>query len=224
MMPSTARLIYALVTAMLALSACKTTDPYTGEEKYSSTTKAAAIGAAAGAVVGALSGDDARERRKRAMIGAGVGVLAGGAIGAYMDSQEAELRRQMKDSGVTVTRSGDNITLNMPSSITFSTGSANLNNSFFKVFDGVVLVLKKYEKTIIEVDGHTDSVGKPEYNQKLSEQRATAVVDYLASKGIKRERTITIGAGENHPVADNATEAGRASNRRVELTLLPLKE
>lgn len=224
MMPRTARLIYALVTAMLALSACKTTDPYTGEEKYSSTTKAAAIGAAAGAVVGALSGDDARERRKRAMIGAGVGVLAGGAIGAYMDSQEAELRRQMKDSGVTVTRSGDNITLNMPSSITFSTGSANLNNSFFKVFDGVVLVLKKYEKTIIEVDGHTDSVGKPEYNQKLSEQRATAVVDYLASKGIKRERTITIGAGENHPVADNATEAGRASNRRVELTLLPLKE
>ncbi len=224
MMPSTARLIYALVTAMLALSACKTTDPYTGEEKYSSTTKAAAIGAAAGAVVGALSGDDARERRKRAMIGAGVGVLAGGAIGAYMDSQEAELRRQMKDSGVTVTRSGDNITLNMPSSITFSTGSANLNNSFFKVFDGVVLVLKKYEKTIIEVDGHTDSVGKPEYNQKLSEQRATAVVDYLASKGIKRERIITIGAGENHPVADNATEAGRASNRRVELTLLPLKE
>ncbi len=224
MMPRTARLIYALVTAMLALSACKTTDPYTGEEKYSSTTKAAAIGAAAGAVVGALSGDDARERRKRAMIGAGVGVLAGGAIGAYMDSQEAELRRQMKDSGVTVTRSGDNITLNMPSSITFSTGSANLNNSFFKVFDGVVLVLKKYEKTIIEVDGHTDSVGKPEYNQKLSEQRATAVVDYLASKGIKRERTITIGAGENHPVADNATEAGRASNRRIELTLLPLKE
>ena len=224
MMPRTARLIYALVTAMLALSACKTTDPYTGEEKYSSTTKAAAIGAAAGAVVGALSGDDARERRKRAMIGAGVGVLAGGAIGAYMDSQEAELRRQMKDSGVTVTRSGDNITLNMPSSITFRTGSANLNNSFFKVFDGVVLVLKKYEKTIIEVDGHTDSVGKPEYNQKLSEQRATAVVDYLASKGIKRERTITIGAGENHPVADNATEAGRASNRRVELTLLPLKE
>lgn len=224
MMPRTARLIYALVTAMLALSACKTTDPYTGEEKYSSTTKAAAIGAAAWAVVGALSGDDARERRKRAMIGAGVGVLAGGAIGAYMDSQETELRRQMKDSGVTVTRSGDNITLNMPSSITFSTGSANLNNSFFKVFDGVVLVLKKYEKTIIEVDGHTDSVGKPEYNQKLSEQRATAVVDYLASKGIKRERTITIGAGENHPVADNATEAGRASNRRIELTLLPLKE
>ena len=214
----------ALAATILALGACKTTDPYTGEEKYSSTTKGAAIGAAAGAVVGALSGDDARERRKRAMIGAGVGVLAGGAIGAYMDSQEAELRRQMKDSGVTVTRKGDNITLNMPSSITFSSASSNLNNSFFKVFDGVVLVLKKYEKTIIEVDGHTDSVGKPGYNQKLSEQRATAVVDYLVSKGIKRERTITIGAGENHPVADNATDAGRASNRRVELTLLPLKE
>lgn len=213
-----------LIAGLLGLGACQTTDPYTGEKKFNSTTKGAAIGAAAGAVVGALSGDDARERRKRALIGAGVGGLAGGAIGAYMDSQEAELRRQMADSGVTVTRNGDQITLNMPSNITFQSGKSQLNDSFLKVLDGVALVLKKYEKTIVEADGHTDSVGKPDYNQKLSEQRAGAVVNYLVSKGIRQERTITIGAGENHPVAGNDTDAGRAQNRRVELTLLPLKQ
>ncbi len=218
------RLVASLTVTVLVLGACKTFDPYTGEEKYNSTTKGAVIGAAAGAVVGAISGDDARERRKRALIGAGVGALGGGAVGAYMDRQEDELRRQMQGSGVSVTRQGDHITLNMPGNITFSTASADMNASFFKVLDGVALVLKKYDKTIVEVDGHTDSVGKPDYNQKLSERRASAVAQYLISKGIKQERTLTVGAGEMHPVASNDTEAGRTLNRRVELTLLPLKQ
>jgi outer membrane protein OmpA-like peptidoglycan-associated protein len=218
------RLVAAATVSVLVLGACKTTDPFTGEEKYNSTSKGAAIGAAAGAVVGAISGSDARERRKRALIGAGVGALAGGAVGAYMDKQEDELRRQMQGTGVSVTRQGDHITLNMPSNITFSTGSAELSASFLKVLDGVALVLKKYDKTIVEVDGHTDSVGKSDYNQKLSERRATAVAQYLIGKGIKQERTITVGAGETHPVASNDTESGRALNRRVELTLLPLKQ
>lgn len=218
------RIFAAVTVAALALGACKTTDPYTGEEKYNATTKGAAIGAAAGAVVGAISGNDARERRKRALIGAGIGALGGGAVGAYMDKQEDELRRQMQGTGVSVTRQGDHITLNMPSNITFSTASADLNASFLKVLDGVALVLKKYDKTIVEVDGHTDSVGKPDYNQKLSERRATAVAQSLIGKGIKQERTITVGAGETRPVASNDTESGRALNRRVELTLLPLKQ
>ncbi|MEO8157150.1 MAG: OmpA family protein [Betaproteobacteria bacterium] len=218
------RFVASITLAVLVLGACKTFDPYTGEEKYNSTTKGAVIGAAAGAVVGAISGEDARERRKRALIGAGIGVLAGGAVGAYMDRQEDELRRQMQGTGVSVTRQGDHITLNMPGNITFSTASADMNASFFKVLDGVALVLKKYDKTIVEVDGHTDSVGKPDYNQKLSERRASAVAQYLISKGIKQERTITVGAGEMHPVASNDTEAGRTLNRRVELTLLPLKQ
>lgn len=223
-LPISSRLLIVLLGGALGLAACKTTDPYTGEEKYNSATKGAAIGAAAGAVVGAISGNDSRERTKRALIGAGVGALAGGAIGAYMDKQEDELRRQMQGTGVSVTRKGDNITLNMPSNITFTTGSADLSPSFPKVLDGVVMVLKKYEKTIVEADGHTDSVGKPDYNQALSERRATAVAQYLIGKGIKQERTIVIGAGENHPVASNNTDAGRALNRRVELTLLPLKQ
>ena len=218
------RFVVVAIVAALALGACKTLDPFTGEEQYNSTTKGAVIGAGAGAVIGAISGKDAQERRKRALIGAGVGALAGGAVGAYMDKQEADLRKEMQGTGVSVTRQGDNLILNMPSNITFRSGSADMNASFFKVLDGVALVLKKYDKSVIEVAGHTDSVGGTDYNQALSDRRAHAVAQYLISKGIKQERTITIGGGELHPVASNNTEAGRAQNRRVELTLLPLKQ
>ena len=218
------KLLIAVAASAFALGACKTIDPFTGEEKYGSTTKGAAIGAGAGAVIGAISGKDAQDRRKRALIGAGVGALAGGAVGAYMDKQEADLRKQMQGTGVSVTRQGDNLILNMPSNITFQTASADMNASFYKVLDGVALVLKKYDKTVIEVAGHTDSVGEADYNQGLSERRAGAVTQYLTSKGVKQERTISIGGGENHPVASNDTDSGRAQNRRVELTLLPLKK
>jgi outer membrane protein OmpA-like peptidoglycan-associated protein len=218
------RSIVLVPVVLLALNACQTTDPYTGEQKINSASKGAAIGVAAGAVVGAISGSDAQERRKRAMIGAGIGGLAGAGVGAYMDKQEDDLRKQMQGTGVTVTRQGDNITLNMPGNITFKTGSAELSPQFPNVLDGVAMVLKKYEKTIIEVAGHTDNVGKAEYNQGLSERRAHTVTNYLVGKGIKSERTISIGAGENHPVASNDNDAGRAANRRVELSLLPLKQ
>lgn len=218
------KLLIAVAASVFVLGACKTIDPFTGEEKYGSTTKGAAIGAGAGAVIGAISGKDAQDRKKRALIGAGVGALAGGAVGAYMDKQEADLRKEMQGTGVSVTRQGDNLILNMPSNITFQSASADMNASFFKVLDGVALVLKKYDKTVIEVAGHTDSVGETAYNQGLSERRASAVAQYLTSKGVKQERVITIGGGENHPVASNDTDAGRAQNRRVELTLLPLKE
>lgn len=215
--------VIAAGAAGVLAAGCQTIDPYTGETKVSNTTKGAAIGAAAGAVVGAISGSDARERRKRALIGAGVGGLAGAGVGAYMDKQEAELREQLQGSGVSVTRQGDNITLNMPSNITFASGSSDLNARFFKVLDSVALVLKKYDKTIVEVAGHTDSVGSEASNQALSERRANTVAQYLVGKGVKSERMIIIGAGETRPVASNDTEEGRALNRRVELTLLPLK-
>jgi outer membrane protein OmpA-like peptidoglycan-associated protein len=216
--------VVAGTAVMLLASACQTIDPYTGETKVSSTAKGAGIGAAAGAVIGAISGDDARERRKRALIGAGVGGLAGAGVGAYMDRQEAELRKELEGTGVSVTRKGDNITLNMPSNITFRTGSADLDSRFFRVLDSVGLVLKKYDQTIVEVAGHTDSVGSEQMNQSLSERRASTVSQYLVSKGIKQERMIVIGAGETRPVASNDSEDGRALNRRVELTLLPLKQ
>lgn len=214
----------AVVTVLAAgiAAGCQTTDPYTGETKTTSATYGALIGAGAGAAVGMISGRDAKQRRQRALIGAGVGALAGGAVGAYMDKQEDELRRVMRDSGVTVTRKGDDIILNMPSNITFRTDSADLNSQFYKVLDGVALVAKKYDKTIIEVAGHTDSTGTAEYNRGLSQRRANSVADYLMTRGVARARLMTAAGGEDHPIASNATEQGRAANRRVEVTLAPL--
>ncbi len=216
----------ALVVAICAglTAGCQTTDPYTGEKKTASATFGALIGAGAGAAIGMISGHDAKQRRQRALVGAGVGALAGGAVGAYMDKQESELRAQMRDSGVTVTRKGEDIVLNMPGNITFRTGSADLNAQFFKVLDGVAQVAKKYDKTIIEIAGHTDNVGGSDYNRQLSQRRASAVAQYLTSKGISEQRILTAGGGEEHPIASNSTEQGRAANRRVEVTLAPLKE
>jgi outer membrane protein OmpA-like peptidoglycan-associated protein len=207
---------------VLNLAGCYTYDPYTGEKKVSDTTKGAGIGAAAGAVVGLLTGGDAAAHRKNALIAAGVGALAGGAIGNYMDRQQAELRHDLAGTGVSVTRIGDNITLNMPGNITFKTDSAEIDPSFYKVLNSVNIVVKKYNKTVVEVAGHTDSTGSAEYNQKLSERRANAVAQYLEGQGLATNRVVTIGAGETRPVADNSTAEGRQANRRVELTLTPL--
>ena len=212
----------SLIIILFGLSACTTTDPYTGEEKTSHATTGAIIGAAAGAVVGAVSGDDSRERRNRALIGAGIGALAGGAVGYYMDQQEAKLRKQLEGTGVRVVRSGDNITLVMPSNITFAVDQASIDASFYRVLDSVALVLDEYDKTIIDVVGHTDSTGSHQYNQRLSERRADSVAKYLISQKVLAARIETFGMGETRPIASNATAEGRQLNRRVELTLIPV--
>jgi outer membrane protein OmpA-like peptidoglycan-associated protein len=211
-----------MLVLCFGLTGCYTYDPYTGEKKVSDTTKGAGIGAAAGIVVGLLTGGDAAAHRKNALIAAGVGALAGGAIGNYMDRQQAELRHDLAGTGVSVTRMGDNITLNMPGNITFKSGSSELDPSFYKVLNSVNLVVKKYNKTVVEVAGHTDSTGGAEYNQQLSERRANSVAQYLESQGLANNRVVTVGAGETRPVADNSTPEGRQANRRVELTLTPL--
>ncbi len=218
-----AALVVTLV-ASLSTGCETTTDPYTGEKKTTSMTLGALIGAGAGAAIGMISGHDAKQRRQRALVGAGVGALAGGAVGNYMDRQENELRALMRDSGVTVTRKGEDIVLNMPGNVTFRTGSADLNAQFFKVLDGVAQVAKKYDKTIIEIAGHTDNVGGTDFNRQLSQRRASAVAQYLMSKGVSEPRIMTAAGGEEHPIASNSTEQGRAANRRVEVTLAPLKE
>ncbi|MDA0705762.1 MAG: OmpA family protein [Proteobacteria bacterium] len=214
-----------IIGAAIFAAGCETLNPYTGEEQMSKTTKAALIGAAAGAAVGLASGDDALERRQRALIGAGVGALAGGAVGNYMDRQEAELRAELQGTGVSVTRTGEkgeNITLNMPGNVTFASNSSDLNPLFFDVLTSVGKVLKEFDQTIVEVAGHTDSTGTDEHNQGLSERRAGTVSQYLQSQGITTQRMITIGMGESMPVADNATDTGRQANRRVEITMVPL--
>jgi outer membrane protein OmpA-like peptidoglycan-associated protein len=207
----------------VAVAGCTTINPYTGEKQTSDATIGAGIGAVAGAVLGAATGKNAHDRRKRALIGAGIGGLAGAGVGAYMDQQEAKLRQKLAGTGVSVTRNGDDITLNMPSNITFKTGSNDLNSDFFKVLDGVTMVVQEYNKTLIVIAGHTDDVGTEEHNQALSERRAASVGQYLASRGVDGQRITTAGYGESQPIASNKTEAGRAQNRRVEVTLEPLK-
>jgi outer membrane protein OmpA-like peptidoglycan-associated protein len=212
----------ALVGVALIAAGCQTLDPYTQESQTSSATKGAIIGAVTGAVVGLVSGDDAVERRQHALIGAGVGALAGGSIGYYMDRQEAKLRAELQGSGVSVTRIGDNITLNMPGNVTFATDSSDLSPAFFDVLSSVGKVLNEFDQTVVEVAGHTDSTGSHAYNQSLSERRAGSVAQYLQSQGINGQRLITLGLGESMPVAENETSGGRQANRRVEITMVPV--
>jgi outer membrane protein OmpA-like peptidoglycan-associated protein len=207
---------------VVALQGCTTLDPYTREERPARAQRQAVIGAAAGAVAGLITGDSSMERKKRALVGAGLGALAGAGVGTYMDRQEAKLRAELERTGVSVTRIGDNITLNMPGNITFATNSADLNANFFEVLNSVSLVVNEYNQTVIEVAGHTDSTGTDAYNQQLSERRANAVAAYLGTRNVRTDRIITVGEGEARPVASNDTEAGRQQNRRVELTLVPL--
>jgi len=216
------KIILTIVTAMVFVSGCKTLDAYTREEQTSNTTKGALIGAGIGAVVGLISGDDAVERRQHALIGAGIGALAGGAVGAYQDKQEAKLRAELEGTGVSVTRIGDNITLNMPGNVTFATDSSNLSPAFFDVLNSVGKVLGEFDKTVVEVAGHTDSTGSDQYNQGLSERRAGSVGAYLQGQGVYSDRLITLGMGESRPVADNSTAGGRQANRRVEITMVPI--
>ncbi|MGH8481361.1 MAG: OmpA family protein [Nevskiaceae bacterium] len=221
-MPQSRLLAGIAVFATVAVAGCQTTDPYTGEKQTSKATIGAGIGALAGAVLGAATGKDAKDRRKRALIGAGIGGLTGAGVGAYMDAQEAKLRQKLAGTGVSVTRQGENIVLNMPGNITFRTGSADLNADFFKVLDGVGLVVEEYNKTLIVVEGHTDSVGSDDSNLALSERRSASVGQYLMGKGINSQRVLTAGFGEARPIATNDTDAGRAQNRRVEVRLEPV--
>ena len=187
------------------------------------TKRGALIGAGIGAVAGLLSGGDAVERRQRAMVGAGIGALAGGGIGAYQDRQEAELRRQTAGTGSDVSRDGDVIKLNLPDGVTFDFAKYDLKPQFYPALNTVAATLKEYNQTIVEVSGHTDSVGSDAANQTLSERRANAVAGYLMGQGVQRERFEIVGMGERYPVASNDTDSGRALNRRVEIRLLPLQ-
>ncbi|MCE5273681.1 MAG: OmpA family protein [Syntrophaceae bacterium] len=198
-----------------------TTDPYTGEKKMSKTGWGSIIGAAGGAVVGAAV---SKNHRKGALIGAGVGGLTGAGAGYYMDQQETKLRQKLQGTGVSVTRQGENIILNMPGNVTFQTNSSDISSNFYEVLNSVVLVLKEYNKTLIDVYGHTDSVGSDEYNQALSERRAASVGQYLVSNGIDQRRLSTQGFGKTRPIASNDTPEGRQQNRRVEIQLAPLTQ
>ena len=206
----------------VSLAACTTMDPYTGESGAANSAKGAGIGAIAGAAIGAATAGSGN--KDRAIItGAVAGAALGGGIGHYMDRQEAELRQKLAGSGVQVQREGDNLRLIMPGNITFQTDSAQIRGDFYDVLDSVSLVLKEFKDTSILVAGHTDSVGNDSYNQGLSERRSYSVKNYLSSAGIPTGRVQAVGFGERHPVASNSSAQGREQNRRVELELQPLK-
>lgn len=219
----------ALVSA-IALSACATGGSYVQQDQYGNPTqqqnktgRGALIGAAIGAAAGLITGNSATERRQHAMIGAGIGALSGAAIGNYQDRQERALRERTANTGIDVKREGDNITLNLPDGVTFDFGKSTLKPEFYSALNGVASTLKEYNQTMIEVTGHTDSVGSDAFNQKLSEDRANSVAQYLTAQGVQRERMEVVGAGKRYPIADNSTDAGRAKNRRVEIRLIPLR-
>ncbi|ELY4517873.1 OmpA family lipoprotein [Cronobacter muytjensii] len=213
--------VAAIVSGALVISGC-TTNPYTGEREAGKSGIGAGLGSLVGAGVGALSSSK-KDRGKGALIGAAAGAALGGGVEYYMDVQEAKLREKMQGTGVSVTRSGDNIILNMPNNVTFDSSQANLKPAGANTLTGVAMVLKEYPKTAVNVVGYTDSTGGQALNMKLSQQRAESVASALITQGVTANRIRTSGMGPANPVASNSTEEGKAQNRRVEITLSPLQ-
>ena len=207
--------------SLLTVSAC-VTDPNTGEQKVSRT----AVGGVGGAVLGGLLGGVIGGKTGR-IIGAVAGGAAGGYVGYQMDEQIKELREGTAGTGVDVTEvdNGQAILVNLPDGVTFATGSAEINQTFRNTLDRVAGSLRQYPNSLVDVYGYTDSTGSDAFNQRLSEQRAQAVASYLISQGVASSRIRWQGFGENPQYfkGDNATEYGRALNRRVEIRLLPLR-
>lgn len=210
--------VLSIVAAAIVAAGCQTLDPYTDEPEASRTAKGAGIGAAAGAVAGVVVGGS----RKATIIGAGIGALVGAAVGNYMDREAEALRQRLRATGVSVTKTGNQIILNMPGNVTFATDSADISSNFYEVLDSVALVVNEFDKTYVDVIGHTDSTGSAEYNQGLSIRRARSVADYLISQQVIPERLVVTGMGQDQPIAPNDTPEGRALNRRVEIVLTPL--
>ena len=221
-MKMSSKLLAAAATlSLVSVSAC-TTDPDTGERRISKT----AIGGIGGALGGYLLGDlvGGRQDRTEKILGAGIGGIAGAAVGSYMDKQEREMRARTAGTDVQVVRQGDDLLLNIPSGINFAYNSANVEPQFRATLDRVAGVLSEYNQSYIDVYGHTDSTGSDAYNQTLSERRAASVADYLSSHGVQAARIATRGFGETQPIASNETEEGRAANRRVEIKIVPVSQ
>jgi outer membrane protein OmpA-like peptidoglycan-associated protein len=213
---------YLLVMTMLITVGCMSIDPYTGQQKTSNTAKGAGIGALTGALIGAATASK-KDRKKGMLTGAVAGGALGGGAGYYMDRQEAALRSSLEGTGVRVRREGNNIQLVMPGNITFATGQSTIKGGFYETLNSVVMVLNEFDQTAIKINGHTDSTGSADLNQRLSEDRANSVKNYLLNQNVVFGRVHATGYGFRYPIASNDTAAGRQANRRVELELQPLQ-
>jgi outer membrane protein OmpA-like peptidoglycan-associated protein len=201
--------ILAILSVLALLAGCAS---------MSRTQKGAAIGGAAGAATGAAVSKD---NTKGAIIGGAIGAVAGAIIGNYLDNQAKELEQVQ---GAEVVREGDELKVTFAEKILFDFDSSALKAASQAQLDQVAGVLAKYPETNIVVKGHTDAKGSDEYNQRLSERRASAVMNYLENQGVGRSRITARGYGETMPVAGNDTEDGRAENRRVELSIKVTEE
>ena len=155
-----------------------------------------------------------------------IGGVGGAAIGYTMDKQIKELKEQTAGSGVDVSEIGDGqgILVNLPDGVTFAVNSTTISPTFQSTLDTIANSMVQYPNSLVDVMGHTDSTGSDAYNEDLSKRRADAVAGYLTLRGVSRARIATIGYGERYPVAENATEEGRARNRRVEIKITPVSQ
>ena len=207
--------IGAFCLGAILLCGCATEPPHKGAKPAENTAAPAQPALPANTSEG-------NQAAKTALAGAGVGTLAGGDVGYYMDQQEKKLRQQLRNSGVSVTRLGDNIVLVLPGNLVFASNASDIAPNFQNTLNAVAGILKEYDKTVVNVTGHTDSVGSDAYNQGLSERRAGAVAQYLISQGLMAQRFVVSGMGKTQPIASNNTPDGRQANRRVEIKLSAL--
>jgi outer membrane protein OmpA-like peptidoglycan-associated protein len=210
------------LAALLGATACTTTDPYSTAPNRNNTGTGAIAGALGGALLGYLTNTSNGEQgRKNALIGAGVGALAGAGVGQYMDRQQRALEAELSGTGVGVARQGDTLVLRMPSDVTFATNQSSIDSRFLPVLADVARVLNEYDRSMVDVIGHTDSSGGDAINQPLSERRASSVATYLIENGVIRERLYVAGNSARNPIGDNNTVEGKAKNRRVEILIRP---
>jgi outer membrane protein OmpA-like peptidoglycan-associated protein len=204
-MKTSRTLIIGLVAVVMLLNGCAS---------MNKTQKGAVIGTAGGAAAGAVIGRASGNTALGAIIGATVGGVTGAVIGRQMDKQAEELKKEVPDANVE--RVGEGIIVELSDKVLFDFGKSDLTDASRRSLDKIVDVFNKYPDTNIEVQGHTDDKGSEEYNQGLSVRRAVTVTDYLNSKGIANSRLNVKGFGELAPKYENASETGRAQNRRVE--------
>jgi len=205
---------------------CTSDSSSSGKRGMTNMETGAIIGAVGGAVIGAVAYK--KNRTAGAIVGAVGGGLAGGAVGAYMDSQkkdlEKNLHQEIQAGSARVDKlPNDVVRITMTNQTAFDTNSTAIKPGFYTTMDKVADVVIRYGKTTLTVVGHTDNKGTTEYNQKLSEQRARSVAQYLESKDVNPVRLATLGKGETDPIASNDTESGRQANRRVEIYVEPVR-
>ena len=208
-----------VVVLAVGLAGCETPDAYR--------TRGTILGAAGGAAIGAMAYN--KNRTKGALVGAVGGALAGGVVGRYMDDQKRDLEKNLAQEirlGVARVEKlpNDVVRVTMTNQTAFTTNSTEIKQGFHSTMDKLADVVVRYNKTSLTVVGHTDDVGTNAYNQKLSENRALSVARYLESRQVNSMRLAVSGKGETQPIATNATESGRESNRRVEIYVEPVTE